>query len=237
MYLGEVFRDGKTGNLNYLHLLKDKLKTLKINNCFIEDGIIPQSVIDSILLCEKIDHLYIDTNRFTMPPTFVNQMDQLRLLYIGGGVDWNNTFNNWGDLSNLTNLQSLYCPVASNAPTDIPPYIKDFPNLVRFYVNGSYDTQERWDEFIENLYNYTVLFAPIANDDVNNPVGARNYKVLNNRFSATYVVTGEYEQPFGYEQGVSNGEANTQLQKIWVLKNQYNVNVLYKDNRALDGGN
>lgn len=231
MFLGEVFSEGKTGNLDKLHLFKHSLHSLKLNGCKIIDNSIPQSVQDAILQCDKLTHFYIDTNRMTTVPEFVNQMTSLQLIYVGGGYGWDGYLTDWGDLSNLSKLQSFYCPVASHAPVTIPPYLKEFPLLKSMYMDGTYDTQERWDPWVANLYDYIVSNAPITNDDINNPVGARNFMVSADRYSATYIVEGEYQQPQGYVQGSSNGTPTTQLEKLWVLQNQYNVTVQYKDNR------
>lgn len=229
--LGESIASGKIHNLDKIYLLKDTLINLHIEGCRLYDDRLPTYVTDRILECTNIRGLGIDSNKQTKPPAFINQMTGLTWLRVGGGYSYDSDFVDWGDLSNLVNMRVFNCPVALNAPTTIPPYMKDMIQCTRFDFSGTYDTQERWDEWIDNLYAYVEQHALKDSDDSKVDTACRNCYVSNARFSAKYIVQGTYQQPIGYIENVSNGTPTSQLEKIWVLQNQYNVTVEYKDNR------
>lgn len=225
-------------NWDKFHLLNQTLMAIEVSQTNIGNGDIKPSIIDSWVQCNNLRRLTINSNRTTKPYNQLNRLTQLTFLNIGGGSDYDTTMNDWGDLSNLVNLEEFNGGTSYNTPTTMPNYWLQMPKLRKILLDWNYTTQERWDEAIENLYNFVVDNTPIVNDDVNNPIPMRNQEIsmTANAYSGIgineeYVIQGTYQQPTGYEQGVSNGTPVSQLEKIWVLEHQYNVSVSYTDNR------
>lgn len=229
--LGDGIRSGKATNLGNIKLLKDTLTYIHMEACRLSNDNISTYISDSFAELYKLESLYIGYNYFETAPSFINRIPSLKTLQIGGGYSFDSRLKYWGDLSNLINLEVLNCPIASSIETSIPSYLKDMVILRTFNVVGSYKTQQRWDEFIYNLYEYITTNAIIDHDDTQSKVSCRNMDVLASRAGDVYIIQGTYQQPTGYEQGVSNGTPTSQLEKIWVLEHQYNVSVSYTDNR------
>lgn len=229
--LGDAIRNGKNTNIQHIGVLKNTLTSLEMEACRLDEENITSDILNSFSELYKIKSLYVGFNYFETTPIFINTLSSLTFLRIGGGFFYDNKLKYWGDLSNLVNLQKLHCPIARTIELIMPPYIKDMPLLTEFNIQGSYKTQERFDPFVYDMYEYITINAPIDNDDVNNKVSCRAFNVLMDRYDDEYIVQGEYQQPDGYVQGVSNGTPTSQLEKIWVLEHQYNVTVTYTDNR------
>lgn len=225
--LGVAIEDGRSSNLEYVHLLKDTLTRLQISGTYMRDSSYTEEISNAIKSCTKVISLSVDSTYSTYPPLFINEMSQLTYLRVGGGYNYNNTFDTWGDLSNLTNLKTFLVDVTTSAPTSIPPYLKDMTSLIKWSLHGTYQNQTRWDEWIVNLYTYMENNIPF--NDPNNSL--RGLRIEASRSNDTYIVQGTYQQPQGYVQNSSNGTPTTQLEKLWVLQNQYNITVQYSDNR------
>lgn len=242
----ESTRQGEYANINSVnavnnnwdkfHLLTDSLTTINVRSSRILDGDLKQSIIDSWVMCENLKFLTIDTNKASSIYAGINQLVNLEYLSVGGGGT--KEFSDWGDIGNLIKLKRFNASKSYNAPTTMPSYLLQMPELRKIELYWNYTTQDRWDEAIENLYNFVVDNAPIVNDDITNPVPMRNQEIsmTAHAYSAIgitteYIVQGTYQQPTGYVQGVSNGTPASQLEKIWVLANQYKVIVRYTDNR------
>lgn len=223
-------------NWDKFHLIKDTLTQINVPNTYIGDGDIKSSIIDSWVQCQNLETLIIDSNRTTIVYAQLNRLIQLKSINVGGGTNYDTIMTNWGDLSALVNLETFDGATAYNTPTTMPSYLLQMSKLRTIKLDRNYTRQDRWDEAIESLYNLVVDNAPIINDDDNNPVPMRNQTIgMTSRtwsvVPTAYIVQGTYQQPTGYIQGVSNGTPASQLEKIWVLANQYKVLVKYTDNR------
>lgn len=222
-------------NWDKIHLLKDTVKSILVPSNNIGDGDIRSSIIDSWVQCTNLISLTIDSNKTSVLYPQLNRLTQLKAINVGGGSNIDFIMNDWGDLSDLVNLETFDGGTAYNVPTNLPRYFLNMPRLNKIIFTRCYTTQERWDIAIADLYDLVVNNAPIVNDDVTNPVSMRDQII---RMEAVaigdwdeYIIQGTYQQPTGYVQGVSNGTPTSQLEKIWVLEHQYNVSVSYTDNR------
>lgn len=222
-------------NWDKFHLLKDTLLGIKCQSSSIGDGDLRSSIVDSWVQCTNLKELVINTNYTKTPYPQLNRLTQLKSIDMGGGNGFDFVMESWGDLSALVNLETFNGATAYKTPTTMPSYWLQMPKLRRILLDWNYTEQARWDSAIDNLYTFVTSNALLSNDDETNPVVMRNQNISMTAKAVgsitEYIIQGTYQQPQGYIQGVSNGNPASQLEKIWVLANQYKVLVKYTDNR------
>lgn len=145
--------------------------------------------------------------------------------YSGGGKrkTWLSEEITGKGLSHLTNLSIGY---QNNLTLDLPEYLKEMNSLKSIYGLNSFLSQIRADTFVNNFYDYITGWDQITMTDklVN---GLRNqfYNLSITMYASSY--PNDYrpsgiEQPTaGFVKGVSNGTPTTPMEKIYVLKNNY----------------
>lgn len=157
--------------------------------------------------------------------SIINSCKQIEYLSIGrdiGGFNTSNSsFNSWGlGVEDMPNLKELRVQICQNLPASIPTGVETAPLLKTIDMHGSYQTQLKIDDAVDSFYAKVITEASMVTGNtllrqVTWNVGWVSNSFKNNRPSGTY------QEPSGYVQGVSNGTPVSQMEKIWVLVNQY----------------
>ncbi|MCJ8208654.1 hypothetical protein MUY27_02975 [Mucilaginibacter sp. RS28] len=145
-------------------------------------------------------------------------------------LQWSPPMDTWTDLSALTNLTDLN--VTSFSLTNHSPDFLLSTNMklkkITFAQFGAYTNTAAQqltliNSAIDNMYTWAVANAPIVGTSADK---ARNQqRIYQSSTSTTAPIpkpTGTYQSPSGYSKGVSNGSPASQLEKLYVLVNQYN---------------
>lgn len=190
----------------------------------------------------------ISTNILTLPPNFSN-LTVLKNLQIGGrneyttlppevnevptiesltiGVTTGNHRDKMiylGSWSNLVNLNRVICHRSTTLQQLIPDDFENCVSMKTYSFNGSFQTQARIDRFVNEMYDHITTYASMA-------TGNTKFRQMaittfgSNDPSPT--PSGTYQQPTGYVQGSNNGTPANQLEKVWVLVNQYQTTWTY----------
>lgn len=145
-------------------------------------------------------------------PDIVDEVTSLKKIRL-------NRFSQVQDLSNLSNLVNLDeitltqvsgGALSTSLPTDLVPFTK----LKTLGVFQCY-TGSRADTFVNNFYDMVVANAPISGSS-SDPF--RNMAI---DFRSNGTLSGTFQEPSGYSDGVSNGSPASPQEKRWVLVNQY----------------
>lgn len=167
-----------------------------------------------------LNQITIDANSFERVPDRIGQMPWLRVLGLGGfGTE--NVLADWGDFSTLTELTTLFCNVLQALPTSLPTWFNSLVKLKTFSLAGTYHTQIRQDTFVDNMYTFVTTNAAITGANTLPFRGMLINIYLASAPSQSPRPTGIFQQPSGYVAGVSNGTPASQMEKIWVMINQY----------------
>jgi len=151
-------------------------------------------------------------------PTVMNSITTLVTL------QWPGQINAWTDLSKLVNLTTLsvLCIDFTNHCPDFLLNINCKSLTITSF--GSSKTAAAFltliNAAIDNMYTWAVANAPITGTVANK---ARNQirTYLANGNIAMPKPSGTYQAPSGYALGTSNGTPASQLEKLYVLVNQY----------------
>lgn len=135
-------------------------------------------------------------------------------------------FTSWGlGVSNMPNLQALYLGNCISAPTTAIVGLETAPLLKTLYMRSSYNTVERVDTFITNMFSTVETFASkITGNTLLRQVRFEIAQIASN--APTVRPTGVYQAPSGYVQGSSNGTPASPMEMIYVLVKQYRWTVL-----------
>lgn len=206
------------------------LETLDISSSSIDNNAIPSNWKD----ITSLRTLGLGSNPITEITQELNDCKQLTTLSIGYRVKkWvsagSSLFTSWGigvsDMPNLTTLRWAYCTHISDvAPTGL----ETATNLKTLDGRNCYDTELRINNFIDSIYSLVTMYASMSTGNtllrqVNLNVGYITFVELTTRPS------GLYQAPSGYTQGVSNGTPESQMEKIYVLVNQYDWTITVKN--------
>lgn len=145
--------------------------------------------------------------------------------------DSHTSSNNWHEfiadkgVENLTSFDGWYC---RNTPVDaLPGYWRLMRSMSTMYFGYAMRTQERVDTFVNSFYDYVLNWDSITMDS-NATDGLRNqfYSLKMYLYTASSPTSsvrpsGTYQAPAGFEQGVSNGQPATPMEKIYVLTQNY----------------
>lgn len=128
----------------------------------------------------------------------------------------------------IEKITGIDCGHGPNIPVDVlPEYFKEMRAWESFI--GSYTfirTQQRADTFVDSIYEYVTNWEQITMSQTAKD-GKRNqfYNLRFNMWSSYYPhaqrPSGTYQAPAGFEQGVSNGQPATPMEKIYVLTQNY----------------
>lgn len=196
-----------------------------LESCQISNTVTNASLPANLAAIETLRVLGFGSSPITEIGSVINSCKQIEQLSVGrdiGGFNVSNSsFNSWGlgvaDMPNLKQLRVQWC---ENLPASIPTGVVTAPLLKTIDMHASYQTQLKIDDVVDSFYAKVITEASM---EIGNTllrqvvwnVGWITNTVKNNRPSGTY------QEPSGYVQGVSNGTPASQLEKIWVLVNQY----------------
>jgi len=223
---------GKSFNLNNMDkipLVAGTLTSLDLAVCSIadtngSDGSLPANWNQ----LTKLTSFNLPQNLWTVPPPVINQIPSITFLSIGS-----TSLTSWGDLSNLVNLTSWTMYQGVNLPTALPAYFLNFKviksvNFSNFskYSTGGYPSSNpaKLDALIASIYDfYNVNVAKSGATSL--PFRAVTWQFGTS--GSSDVPTGVYQQPAGYNAGISNGNPASSKEILWLLVNQYACNVVY----------
>jgi hypothetical protein len=202
-----------TSNFSQINKLKNTLTRLSIMACSI--ATLPTEIME----LSKLTYLGLDSNSFTTLPDEVNSLTSLTELYMGGSYRTNTTLTGWGNFGNLTNLFRVAIINTPNINAAVPAWFGNLASLRSIITYGSFQTVERADAYVNSFYDITVATANITGTS-SEPFRGLTVS-YDNGSPANAKPSGIYQQPAGYEQGVSNGTPASPMEKIWVMVNQY----------------
>lgn len=220
--------DKNTSNLDKLINIQG-LNTFYTSHCNITNNSIPNNWKD----ISELRTLGLGINPITEITEELNNCKQITRLIFGiqYGVTGNQQqlhFTSWGvGVTNMNNLQALEWTNLSNAPATLPTGIETATNLKTLIASSAYRTQERIDDFVDDVYTIVTNNADIAGvDTLLRQVYLNIGNYSNQTLPYTVRPTGEYQATGGYEAGISNGSPTTAMEKIYVLVNQYDWTVV-----------
>lgn len=157
-------------------------------------------------------------------PDFINKLKALENLYVidvsSSGL-YTGTID-WGDFSECTTLIRIFIGRLPNFTTNIPAWFSDLVNLKQINAQASFQNTGGVNTFVDNFYDFIVSNASMSVGDTQ----FRTMSISLTSANATDIAnstrpSGTYQQPSGYVQGSDNGTPASQMEKIWVLVNQY----------------
>lgn len=203
-------------------LLGDKLTTLNINDTNLH------TLPPNFYKMTSLDSLHIAGVISETMPEEVNTLPQLKFLKLAnqrGGMKY------IGSFSNLVNLETLDCEVGYGLEQFIPD---DFENCIKIktmdYEGVFRHSQTRVDRFVDEIYEHITTYASMlsGNTPFRQMAISISYTDDVNGFYYSPPPSGTYQQPANYIQGVDNGNPANQLEKVWVLVNQYEHTWIYE---------
>lgn len=157
-------------------------------------------------------------------PSFINKLLALKVLdltQLSGNLS--TFFSGWGNFANCVNLDTINISRITTIPTTIPSWFSGLTKLKTITAPATYNSLARVNAFVDNLYTFVTSNAPISGTSAN---AFRNMSI--NIYGVSTIDTtnsvrpsGTYQMPTGYVAGNNNGTPASQMEKIWVLANQY----------------
>lgn len=197
--------------LDQIYRLAPTLEHFKIQNAPLT------SLPSNFNLLTNLKRLELFSSQITTIPAEINTIMSLQNLHIG----YNLFLANWGDISNLTNLNYLGLTNTPSLSNTLPSYFSVFLLLKTVDRRGSLKTTIDADAWVNNWYNLTVANSPISGSNTQQFRGM-NHNITNQTLNDGVVApSGIYQQPSGFLLGTSNGTPVTPKEKIWVMVNQY----------------
>lgn len=143
----------------------------------------------------------------------------------GSVVSWHPYMSGKG-LENIDRLDASYS-YSNIDVSNLPDYIYEMRSMNVFYMYRNLPTQERCDTFISTLYDKVMGFDYLTMSSVASD-GKRNQ--FYGLYLSIYLASnpddkrpsGVFQAPLGFVKGVSNGNPQTPMEKIYVLTNNYN---------------
>lgn len=145
--------------------------------------------------------------------------------WYGSVVSWHPYMSGKG-LENIDRLDASYS-YSNIDVSNLPDYIYEMRSMNVFYMYRNLPTQERCDTFISTLYDKVMGFDYLTMSSVASD-GKRNQ--FYGLYLSIYLASnpddkrpsGVFQAPLGFVKGVSNGNPQTPMEKIYVLTNNYN---------------
>lgn len=145
--------------------------------------------------------------------------------WYGSVVSWHPYMSGKG-LENIDRLDASYS-YSNIDVSNLPDYIYEMRSMNTFYMYRNLPTQERCDTFISTLYDKVMGFDYLTMSSVASD-GKRNQ--FYGLYLSIYLASnpddkrpsGVFQAPLGFVKGVSNGNPQTPMEKIYVLTNNYN---------------
>lgn len=227
------FNDTESSNIRKFPSMWPNLVTLALAGCRVR--VYPREWLSF----SKLRELYISPG-VAMPsfdPNTCPAMDEvdrinssLRVFshinrWYGSVVSWHPYMSGKG-LENIDRLDASYS-YSNIDVSNLPDYIYEMRSMNAFYMYKNLPTQERCDTFISTLYDKVMGFDYLTMSSVASD-GKRNQ--FYGLYLSIYLASnpddkrpsGVFQAPLGFVKGVSNGNPQTPMEKIYVLTNNYN---------------
>lgn len=145
--------------------------------------------------------------------------------WYGSVVSWHPYMSGKG-LENIDSLDASYSHSNIDV-SNLPDYIYEMRSMNVFYMYRNLPTQERCDTFISTLYDKVMGFdyltmSSIASDGKRNQFYGLYLSIYLASEPDDKRPSGVFQAPLGFVKGVSNGNPQTPMEKIYVLTNNYN---------------
>ena len=140
----------------------------------------------------------------------------------GNSNDVNDT-RKWGEEINgkLTNGMNLKLyglwTNCSTEITELPEYLQN-SRIKEYYFPKSFQTVERVNKFVDLVYDATVK----STMNSSNVMWGKKYTIFLQAQPWAKRPSGEYQAPEGFIKGSNNGTPTSQMEKVYVLVNNYN---------------
>jgi len=211
-----VYTNANTANIDQLYHVRG-LETLSLDwfhaNAYSTGNPLPPTIA---LMSLKVFNCFVATTTTVRDiPAYFNNMVTLTSL------QWYFDRTTWPDFSLLVNLTTLSVVAYTNVNL-VPSFLMSI-NLKRIVISQFASNQtaavklSKINEAIDTMYTWAVANAPITGTSANKARSQRR------EFTAGQVVKpdGVYQAPAGYVLGSANGTPASQLEKLYVLVNQY----------------
>lgn len=160
-------------------------------------------------------------------PSFVNKLIALLTLdlrVISASLQTgSNLTTSWGNFQNCINLVNIDYSRIATMPVTVPAWFVNLTKLKNITAPAAYTTLTRVNDFVNNWYAFVTANAPITGTSLSpfrnmvfNLYGTSSVDTVN-----SVRPSGLYQQPAGFVPGNNNGSPASQMEKIWVLVNQY----------------
>lgn len=145
--------------------------------------------------------------------------------WYGSVVSWHPYMSGKG-LENIDRLDASYS-YSNIDVSNLPDYIYEMRSMNAFYMYRNLPTQERCDTFISTLYDKVMGFdyltmSSVASDGKRNQFYGLYLSIYLASSPDDKRPSGVFQAPLGFVKGVSNGNPQTPMEKIYVLTNNYN---------------
>lgn len=145
--------------------------------------------------------------------------------WYGSVVSWHPYMSGKG-LENIDSLDASYS-YSNIDVSNLPDYIYEMRSMNVFYMYRTLPTQERCDTFISTLYDKVMGFdyltmSSVASDGKRNQFYGLYLSIYLASSPDDKRPSGVFQAPLGFVKGVSNGNPQTPMEKIYVLTNNYN---------------
>lgn len=116
----------------------------------------------------------------------------------------------------------------------IPEYIREMRGMTVLSGHLALRSLARTDLFINNFYEYIIGWGSItmsgnASDGKRNQFYGLKVSIYHSAYNSShYRPSGIFQAPSGFVKGVSNGDPQTPMEKIYVLTNNYNQTWIVK---------
>lgn len=211
-YVGKTFAET---NEDKLYMLAATLSTLNIS-AVNKDRSLPDL---SALVNLRILALNAQPN-FLTAPSQINGVPWITSLTF---IDVN-TFTSFGDYSACTALNWISYNNCQSAGLDwiLPSYYSTFTDLKTLIFQSSIIASDKMSNFINSLYNIVVANASMSTGNtkfrqMTVSVGRRT----GDNISSVPIPTGVYQAPVGYVKGSNNGSPASDLERIYVMVDNY----------------
>ena len=161
-----------------------------------------------------------------MEADFNPSITDLTLYYNTNNTAWAEHLNNY-DLSHIKVIRIQY---ARSLPwNNMPDWFRNMRAMYYMWLDESLDIQSDADQFFDSMYRLATeweygTMSSVASDGGRNQFYGLEFHYRNNSNNHYNLLpTGVYQAPEGFVKGSSNGNPTTPMEKLYVLKNNYNM--------------
>ena len=169
----------------------------------------------------------IDSAQFpVMEADFSPNITELNLYYGGNIKAWAEHLGNY----DLSHIKTIKVQFARSLPWDnMPDWFRNMRSLTTLWVDESLDIQSDADQFFDSMYRLATEWEYDSMSSTASDGGRNHFYGLSIHYRSStnnhynLLPTGTYQTPEGFADGSSNGNPATPMEKLYVLKNNYNM--------------